>query len=392
MMIRSLILKSCTALGFAAMVFAFTTSPVQAGSITLSDSNCDSFSLSGTAPNQTLSCVVSNAPSGCTISGPATGQIGNSITLTAQCATGSPNAWSWTGGNCAGLTTQSCSATSAAQGTVTYTVTPRNNIGAGNTASQDVVWSNTPPAVPSGCTLGASTQSLPIGGGTVTLTATCSGGGAPNTYAWAGNNLPSPTSTNQVSTNITSTTTFSVTPGNATGAGNTATVTVTVAGSVLGNCGQYPNVLPIVNTTWGASNSWPSTASGNFGDNTIWVFRLTVPAGTPISNVAGRFTVSEYQGQATPRQITISPTACDFRPVDQSGLGVTGPLAACNNGTTCEISYAVATPFIFGPAALVAGQTYYVNVRNFISIPKPGAYSCGRVSCNAITNMQPATP
>ncbi len=124
------------ALGFVAgAVFAaFATTPVMAASITLNDSNCDSFSLTGTAPNQTLTCVVSNAPSGCSITGPSTGSVGTPITLTAVCASGSPNAWAWSGGSCAGMTTQSCAANDPL-GQVGYSVIPRNNIGAGNTAT-----------------------------------------------------------------------------------------------------------------------------------------------------------------------------------------------------------------------------------------------------------------
>ena len=390
-MIRSLILRTSAALASAAMVFAFVASPVQAANFTFSDTNCDSFTLSGTIPNQTLSCVVSNAPSGCTISGPTTGTINTPITLTATCATGSANAWLWTGGNCAGLTTQSCSATSSTIGVVTYTVTPRNNVGAGNTPSTNVSWSNTPPLAPSGCSLGASTTSLPIGGGAVVLTATCTGGGAPTSYAWTGNSLPTPTVTNVSSTSITSTTTFSVTPSNSTGPGNTASVTVSVAGSVLGNCGQFGNVLPVVNATWGQQSSWHSQDSGSFGDNAVWVIKLVVPAGTANSNSAGSFTTAEFNGPNTPRQLTISKTACDFRARDYQGNN--GPLVVCQDGTSCQISYSVSTPQAFGGiAGLAAGQTYYINVRNWSNFPPPPAYDCGQTSCNAIMNHQPAFP
>jgi hypothetical protein len=388
-MIRSLILRTSAALASAAMVLGFAASPVHAGNITLSDSNCDSFALSGTAPNQTLSCIVSNAPSGCTISGPTSGTINIPITLTATCATGSPNAWSWTGGNCAGQTTQSCAANSASVGQVTYTVTPRNNIGAGNTPSSTVTWSNTPPAAPTGCTLGASATSLPVGGGPVTLTASCATG-APTSYAWTGNNLPTPTTNPVASTSITATTTFTVTPSNSGGNGNTASVTVTVAGSVLGLCGPPNNftVLPMLDATWGQQASWQSNAGGNFGDNTVWLFRLVVPPGTPISSIIGTFTAAENQGPNTFRQLTISTQACDFRQKDYTG--VNGPLAM-SNGTTVSISYGVATPFIFGPAGLSAGQTYYISVRNWQLDPTPQS-SCGQTSCNAVMNDTPAKP
>ncbi len=387
-MFRSLIARSGAALGCAAMLFILVASPVHAGSVTLNDSNCDSFSLTGSAPNQTLNCIVSNAPSGCTISGPTTGQTGTAITLTATCAAGSPNAWTWTGGNCQGSTAQSCSAVENAAVVRTYTVTPRNNIGVGNTASVDVSWTNTPLAAPSGCTLGASTTSLPIGGGAVVLTASCNGGGAPTSYAWSGNGLPTPTSTNVASTSITSTTTFSVTPSNATGNGNTASVTVNVAGNVIGMCGQYSKTLQIVDVTWGQQSLRHSSQNGNFGDDTVWVLRLVVPPGTPNSSVIGYFNLVEDNGPGTFRQMTISQVACDFRPKDYTGAN--GPLSV-SNGVSVSLYYGVATPFIFGPAGLTAGQTYYINVRNWQLDPTPQT-SCGQTTCNAVMNNIPATP
>jgi hypothetical protein len=387
-MIRSLILRASAALASAAMVFSFVAAPAHAANITLNDSNCDSFSLSGTAPNQTLSCIVSNAPSGCTISGPTTGTINIPITLTATCATGSPNAWTWTGGNCAGLATQGCAANSSSVGQVAYSVTPRNNIGSGNTANTTVTWSNTPPAAPSGCSLGASTTSLLIGGGAVVLTASCTGGGAPTSYAWGGNNLPTPTATNVASTSITATTTFTVTPSNGGGNGNAASVTVNVAGTVAGFCGQYANVLPTVITNWGQGLSAQSSQSGAFGDNSVWVFKLTVPVGTPTSTTNGSFYVLEYQGPETLRQITISTQPCDFRTKDYNGQN--GPFAV-SNGTRATIYYGVGTPFLFGPAELTAGQTYYVNVRNWQLDPTPQS-SCGQTSCNALMLETPASP
>jgi hypothetical protein len=392
-MIRSLILRTSAALASAALGFAFVASPVQAASFTFSDTNCDSFTLNGSV----LSCVVSNAPTGCTISGPTTGTINVPITLTAQCATGSATAWSWTGGNCAGLTTQSCSANSSAIGTITYGVTPSNAVGAGNTPTKAVVWSNTPPLAPSGCTLVANPMSFPTtAGGTVTLTASCSGGGAPTSFAWTASPSPAGFSTLTVSGSqsaaITATTFFTVTPSNSTGNGNQATVSVTVPGSVLGLCGQYGNVLPVINATWGQQSSWHSQDSGNFGDNAVWVIKLVVPPGTPNSVSTGSFTTAEFGGPNTPRQLTISPTACDFRsPKDIHG--VTGPMAICQDGTSCQLSYSVSTPSGFGGiAGLTAGQTYYINVRNWSNYPVPGGYDCGQTSCGAIMNHQPASP
>ena len=55
--------------------------------------------------------------------------------------------------------------------------------------------------------------------------------------------------------------------------------------------------------------------------------------------------------------MTLSNTACDFRPTDSSG--VNGPFAV-SYGNTVTIDFNVGSP----PVALVPGQTYYMNWRN----------------------------
>jgi hypothetical protein len=397
-MIRSLISRASAALACGAMVLSsmvFVAAPAQAANITFSDPNCSSFSVTGTAPNFTLVCATLACSIAASPSSPSPSQ---NVQLTANCTPAATSVtWNLVSSvsGCpaaSGVTTNPM--TLAAPGTsvsgCVYQVAALSGALAGQ-AQTTINWSSAPPAAPSGCTLGASTTSLPIGGGTVTLTATCTGGGAPTSYAWTGNSLPTPTTTNVATTNITSTTTFTVTPSNATGNGNTASVTVNVAGSSLGPlCSPFSNVLPVVTATWGSAANWQSVASGNFGDgsNTVWVFRLVVPPGTPTSSVTGRFTVSEFAGPTTFRQMTISTQACDFRNKDYTGIN--GPLAV-SNGTTASVSFGVSTPFIFGPAGLSAGQTYYVNVRNWQLDPSP-QNSCAQTTCNALMSDDPATP
>ncbi|HEV2040218.1 MAG TPA: hypothetical protein VGT81_09265, partial [Casimicrobiaceae bacterium] len=223
----------------------------------------------------------------------------------------------------------------------------------------------------------------------ISLAMSCTGGTTPYRYLWSPGGGTSAT----LATNVAATTTFSVTATDAANVTSTQSVTVTVSSGgggpgYPGFCNQYPVVLPVVNATWGQQSSMFSTASGNFGDNTVWVIKLVVPPGTPNSSIIGRFTTAEYQGPNTFRQLTISTQACDFRQKDYTG--VNGPLAV-SNGTTAEVSYGVATPFIFGPAGLSAGQTYYINVRNWQLDPTP-QNSCGMTTCNAIMNNIPATP
>ncbi|TMH33111.1 MAG: hypothetical protein E6H66_12850 [Betaproteobacteria bacterium] len=394
--------KAATLLAGASMAFSFfVAAPVHAAQVTLSVSSCDSFTLSGTAPNQTLTCVVSAAPANCSIQGPSAGSVGSPITLNAVCGSGAPTQWSWTGGHCQGVTTQSCTGTETNVGSVTYGMTASNGIGSAPAASTSVSWSNAPPLVPSGCTATANPSSLPAGGGSTTLTVTCSGGGAPTQYLWvpAYAGMPQWTTVNSQTAFVPQSTIFSITPYNASGVGNTAQVSVTVSGGGGGNVGlsnctnQGFAVIPAatVSATWGSAGTWQSTQAGSFGDGAVWVFQITPPSGTPASSIAGRFVVSEFQGLATPRQLTISATPCDFRARDYTGAN--GPLAV-SNGSTASIAYQVAASFncfLGGSACLTAGTTYYVSARNWQLDPSPN-WSCGQTSCNAIMNDSPASP
>jgi hypothetical protein len=250
---------------------------------------------------------------------------------------------------------------------------------------------STPPPSAFSCSLIAPSQVAANSPFNVTMS--CNGGTLPYQYQW------NPVGANgaQLSTSVTVNTIFNVTATDAANAISTKSVTVNVSsggggGGGTGLCANYANVLPTVNATFGQQASFFSQQSGSFGDNAVWVIQLTVPAGTPNTVYAGAFTTAEYNGPNTPRQLTISTQACDFRAMDPTGSS--GPLTLCQDGTSCQISYIV-QPLPTrgggsGIAYLTAGQTYYINVRNYTNYPTP-AYSCGgdRPTCNAIMNYQP---
>ena len=227
--------------------------------------------------------------------------------------------------------------------------------------------------------------------GSVTLAASCTN--SPTSYTWTG--VPSPVAGASQTVNVSTTTTFSVTATNASGTSSPASVTVTAniaTPPASSFCGQYPNVQPTIVASWGQGGSWTTGALGGFPYNGVLVFQFTVPPGAPNSVTAGKLAVSEFQGLATMRQVTISTQACDFRSPDYKG--VNGPLT-WSNGTTATVSFGVVSPDQVGAtgalAGLVAGQTYFVNVRNW-SIDLNGI-SCPTGSvCNAIINAQPASP
>ena len=113
--------------------------------------------------------------------------------------------------------TQAASFTFSNSSCASFSVTGGN----GNfTLNCDGQTTTPPPAgVPTGCSVSANTNTLPIGGGAVSLTASCTGAAATN-YTWAAPATGNPNNSTLATANIASTTTFSVVPSNASGAAN----------------------------------------------------------------------------------------------------------------------------------------------------------------------------
>jgi hypothetical protein len=342
----------------------------QAGNIQLNISTCDSFTLTGTAGNQTLNCVISNAPTGCQIQGPTTGTNGNTITLTGVCATGSPTTWAWSGGNCQGNTTQSCQATGS-NATVNYSVVISNAIGAGipNPATKQVLWSNALPVPPSNCTITPSPASLPVGGGSVNLTAQCAGGDAVNTWNWS-NATYTTTSGNTASATIGASTTFKVTPTNAGGSSN-GSVLVSVAGGGGGPiaCAGYLNTNVFTAT-------WPLTQNATLSMGTLdaGVVKFTTGSGTG----NGQISLSTSGNNAgTHHNYTLSTQSCDFTSGLKQFLDSGAPMFRFTVSST--------------PGAypnLLPNTTYYINVNNASVNAQTGA-ATGCVSTASTCDLFP---
>ena len=141
--------------------------------------------------------------------------INSNVTLSASC-TGNPTSYAWT--NCTS-NGAACNATAANAGAVTYSVVASNSAGNSAPATVQVTWQN--PAPPS-CTVSAS-NSTPMAGGTVTLTASCSG--SPTSFVWT--NCTSSAATCQATSANAGAVVYSVAGINAAGAGPAANVTVT---------------------------------------------------------------------------------------------------------------------------------------------------------------------
>jgi len=375
--------------------------PAGAATLSFTDANCADFAITDVGGgNFQVTCNFVVVPV-CQLSASTTSpSIGSTITLSAACS-GKPFGWLFSGnsGNCS-TSSSACTDTQSTAGPVTYTVVAGNAAGRGPASTITVNWqAGAPLTAPSGCTLSASPASLPTGGGATTLSVSCAGGGAPTSFAWTGGSLTASTATGSQSTNVTTTTAFSVTPSNSAGVGNTASATVTVAGTTttaLDFCGQYTNVVILDVPFGGQATSGGS--GGSFAAKGILVARFTVPANfTSTSGSKATITLGEYGDPATYRQASLSPKACDFRGVANtypgnytssiSGGGASWPLVwSASNGPSVQFTVngtAIGTP------QLVPGQTYYWNIRNYSPYLNGGAggVSCSGATCNVVVQI-----
>ena len=290
----------------------------------------------------------------------ATASTGTDDLLTATC-TENPLSYTWSG--CAS-NAATCMANSPSDGAVIYTVVATNAMGASVPANVLVTWSAAPPPTPADpipvCSLIVSAQDLsPLINSLVVLESSCSS--VPTAYMWT--NCASTTSICTVRSSTTGLQTYSVAAASAGGTGKPATANVNwIDNSVPapGLCGQFPNALytDVGNFTVTAHSLYNETPA--FAWNGVWAVRFAVPA-TAIASDTGLLAVAEYGSPVTFREITLSLTACDFRPNDPKG--VDGPLER-DSGDTAAMTFGIGAQ-TSGLAGLTPGTTYYLNIRNY---------------------------
>ena len=119
-----------------------------------------------------------------------------------------------------------------------------------------------------------------------------------------------------------------------------------------------------------------------FAWNGVWTVRFTVPA-TATQGAFGALQVAEFGGPPTFRDVTLSATACDFRPTDPTGAN--GPLAAAS-GLTAPLTFVAGVSQPPTPG-LTPGATYYFNVRNYQR--SAGIVTCASTPgrCDALANI-----
>lgn len=344
----------------------------QAATITISDQNCDSFTLTGTAPNQSLTCVVSSAPA-CTVTGPTTGQTGSPITLIASCSPAATS-WVWTGGTCASSVTSTCQDTQNVTGVVHYTVKGSNAIGTGNVSPTfDVTWSNSPPPVPTGCSISGAPGGSQSAGVQVTLTINCNGGGQPNAWTWTGGGAAGAATQTVGPIAVNTTTNFTAKASADGGAtfSSAAQATVTIGGGGGGGggpiaCPNVPGTTTTIDMAWGGNVLANTAASGPLGPNDAIVVRFTTSSITS-STATGQINAYEYQGPTTARMGALSDTPCDFT----AGLPMKGGgVSAFAGDVGPSISFMLVAQKS-GAVTLLPSTTYYFNLKNFSGCSSP---------------------
>ncbi len=216
-----------------------------AGAVTYSVQASDGVSSSVLAATTTNWRTVAASNVTCSLAASNSAPVaGTSITLTAVCSGHQPT-YSWTG--CTQLPSgNTCLATSATSGTKSYSVTASNN-GASSVTTIGVNWQ--PVSPPSGISCSAtSSNSTPVVGTTVTLTAVCTGN--PTSYSWVG--CSSSTSTCVATSATAGNNSYAVTASNNGGSSSPAIV------SVNWQAGSPPGAVAC---TLAASNSTPAVGT-----------------------------------------------------------------------------------------------------------------------------------
>ena len=307
-----------------------------------------------------------------------TANVGSTISLTASCS-GAPTSYSWTG--CAS-TGPLCTASASSPGIVVYSVVATNANGPGAPATAQVTWAAPPPEPPPVCSIVVNAQhQMPVVNTVVVLEASCNG--SPTAYQWT--NCVSVSNICKVRASVAGPVTYQLSASSSGGFGTPVTANVnwiTSPPPPVGLCGAYPSTL---HTEIGSTNAVAHTLFNDppaFAWDGVWAIRFTVPA-TAAPSAFGTLGVAEFGAPGTYRQATVSRTACDFRPRDLTGAA--GPLGVgVGNTAVISLTIGASTATLAG---LVAGDTYYFNVRNFL--PGPDTITCpsspGR--CDAIANI-----
>ena len=239
---------------------------------------------------------------------------------------------------------------------------------------------NTPPGGPSNCSLSASTNSLPTGGGSVTLTMRCDG--TETSCVWTGGFAAAQSACQAVGT-VTATTSFTAIARNSSGVSSVqagpTTVTVAGGGGGGGGGGAGPFTCQGFAATQTLTFNWNQPTrlfTSNFGANGAVVLVLPTPA---LNRPDAYFTIGGGDigsNSPTSRTYVLSSQPCDFT---GGGLGV----GAVGTGITVTSYFTLGNNATNGYVpSLTGGLTYYLNIKNEVN----GQQTCSG-SCNMLFDL-----
>src|SRR5262249_13652872 len=126
--------------GVAAALLAVAAKP-HAATFTYTNPSCTSFTVSGSPPTQTVTCITSGGGSVPTCSPsatPANPSVGQQVVVSANC-TNQPTSYGWRGAACKG-SGATCNVTKPSAATVLFSINATNGSGTGSTAQLSVTW------------------------------------------------------------------------------------------------------------------------------------------------------------------------------------------------------------------------------------------------------------
>jgi hypothetical protein len=219
-----------------------------------------------------------------------------------------------------------------------------------------------------------SDNNSPFTGQTITLTANCTN--SPASYTW--NNCASSTSTCQTTSSIAGAQTYTVSATNVKGTSSPASVTVNWQQSITppNFCSSYNDVVSTV-VPWGSTPVIYTKDFGSLKADGVAVVGIVIPSN--ISPTAyGWLDWDAYIDGRYDRQVTLSRSQCDFRAMDPSGIN--GPMVVTGGGTG-QVYWNLSAPRPgYAEGHVLAGQTYYVNIRQTSGCGPSG-------SCNMVLGL-----
>lgn len=381
-------------LGVAAACALLLGTPAR-GALTIDGgSGCPTWNWN--AQTQTLTCSSGGPPPAClSISGATSGAVNTPVTLTANCS--GATSWTWTGGNCTGVTTQSCAAVSATTGDAFYMVSAVSGGTSGAPAGYTVTWGAGPAFA---CSFNPTPGTATVGTA-LPVNVSCSNGTAAS-FAWSvsppagcsanctatlGSGASTTTGSNTLTLPSVGIWTVTVTAQQQGGGSAQALASVQASTQVGGGtnlCADKGFSKTIFyNWDWAAApisklDTWTmadTTGGTGLGTNGILVVAFT-PNGPADTDNTATLAATEYPGTSTisPMTLAISTSPCE--------LNVAAP--GTSTATSPAVQYGVGTvtiPWTGIPSAvaLTPGVQYYINVarRDNVAAATPyGAQTC----------------